>query len=462
VAVRVVAAAAEGLHYAHTLTGPDGTPQGVVHRDISPDNIMVARDGSVKVLDFGVAKLRGSEGTQSGEIKGKIPFMSPEQLDPDSEIDGRSDLWSLGITLYWAIAGRRPFAAQSDVLTIRQILEKDPEPLKNVNRAVDAALSDVVMNLLDKKRDQRVPTGAKLSAKLLKLVPASQGNPLSKFMERMALFDDDPPENRFKSPSSIAGVPGAPMSRDSTDIIRPDATSFAEMMQQTSAEDVPSTVRLEREQALRMRRSRTTLYAIAGALGVVVVVGIALALTRKEQEPEPQAKVVVIVDAGVKEEPTDEIVDAGLDEPDVVDAGAAGRKKTTYRTVQVSAPPNIKWTTAAGKPLGAGTRAVQLPDYEQTIVAVDAKMDARISFPVAAKVDFAKAPKGTLLIRVLPYATNVKIGAMTLGQTPLKPVQLTAGVYRVVIEKDGKTTTKLVKVKPQKDGDSLLAVDLRK
>jgi eukaryotic-like serine/threonine-protein kinase len=93
VALRVIAAAAEGLHYAHTFKHHNGTAAGVVHRDLSPDNLMISREGTVKVLDFGVARIGGSEATKSGDLKGKIPYMPPEQLKADLDIDGRADLY---------------------------------------------------------------------------------------------------------------------------------------------------------------------------------------------------------------------------------------------------------------------------------------------------------------------------------------------------------------------------------
>ena len=113
VIVKCVAAAARGLHYAHNLKHPDGKPGGLVHRDISPDNLMVTRDGVTKVLDFGIAKMEVDEvdaATKTGELKGKIPYMPPEQLKAEP-LDGRADLWSLGVTLYWLLTRTRPLSA---------------------------------------------------------------------------------------------------------------------------------------------------------------------------------------------------------------------------------------------------------------------------------------------------------------------------------------------------------------
>ncbi|HEX6240152.1 MAG TPA: serine/threonine-protein kinase, partial [Polyangiales bacterium] len=103
--LRILSESARGLHYAHQLKDFSGQPLGVVHRDVSPQNIFVTYDGQVKVLDFGIAKTRDAEHkTQVGVIKGKIDYMAPEQLR-GSELDGRADVFALGVMLWEAISG---------------------------------------------------------------------------------------------------------------------------------------------------------------------------------------------------------------------------------------------------------------------------------------------------------------------------------------------------------------------
>ena len=122
--------------------------------------------------------------------------MSPEQLDPTKEVDARTDLWALGVTLYWCLAGCRPFSGATDIHVVRAILDQAPVPLREHNKAVPAELEAVVMNLLEKDAGARIASANKLAARLLRLVPPSQHNPVARFMERMAHFDDDPPEAR--------------------------------------------------------------------------------------------------------------------------------------------------------------------------------------------------------------------------------------------------------------------------
>ncbi|HEY4223977.1 MAG TPA: serine/threonine-protein kinase, partial [Myxococcota bacterium] len=153
VAVRVGVAAAAALEYAHAA--------GTVHRDISPDNIIIAKDGTVKLLDFGVAKVEGADATKGSEIKGKVPYMSPEQLVA-GDVDARTDLWSLGVTLYWALAGKRPFVGEGELGTMRAILEDKPVPLRTRCPAASVKLEHLVHQLLQRDKDKRVQTAAEL------------------------------------------------------------------------------------------------------------------------------------------------------------------------------------------------------------------------------------------------------------------------------------------------------------
>ncbi len=113
-AARIVADACAGLHAAHELRDDVGRPLAVVHRDVSPHNMLLTRGGTVKVTDFGIAKALGrSHMTMNGQIKGKLSYMSPEQI-LGSNVDRRADVFALGCVLYEATTGRRPFAGEHD------------------------------------------------------------------------------------------------------------------------------------------------------------------------------------------------------------------------------------------------------------------------------------------------------------------------------------------------------------
>ena len=154
VAAGIAVQACEGLHHAHELRDADGAPAGLVHRDVSPSNLFVTSRGVVKVLDFGIAKVRGAAETEAGTIKGKQQYMAPEQLLGEP-LDRRCDLFALGIVLFELASHQRLFKRPSDYLAARAILE-DPIPRADaIDPAIPAALADVITKLLSRDPSAR-------------------------------------------------------------------------------------------------------------------------------------------------------------------------------------------------------------------------------------------------------------------------------------------------------------------
>jgi serine/threonine protein kinase len=147
-ALTIVAGAAAGLNHAHERRGPDGVPLGIVHRDVSPSNIMIGYDGAVKLLDFGIAKATArSVETQSGIIKGKFAYMAPEQCR-GRDVDRRSDVFSLGIILYEISTQHRCFRADSDFDTMHRIVTGDVVRPSRLIPGYPPALEAIVMKAL--------------------------------------------------------------------------------------------------------------------------------------------------------------------------------------------------------------------------------------------------------------------------------------------------------------------------
>jgi serine/threonine protein kinase/cytochrome c-type biogenesis protein CcmH/NrfG len=139
---------------------------GIVHRDLKPANVMVLDDDSVRLLDFGVAKLTTDEDlTATGGTIGTISYMSPEQLHGQS-VDGRSDLWALGVVLYELLGGRRPFDGDTSAAAITAILNQAPEPLQQLRPDLPAAFGDLIERCLQKDREQRPPDAAAVQREL--------------------------------------------------------------------------------------------------------------------------------------------------------------------------------------------------------------------------------------------------------------------------------------------------------
>lgn len=149
-AVEIAAQVAEGLAAAHA--------RGIVHRDIKPGNLILLPDGSVKIVDFGIAHVRGRKVTPTGATPGTVAYMSPEQTR-SKEVDGRSDVWSLGVVLYEMLAGVRPFRAESDEAVIHAIRHEEPGSLRALRPEVPKALSRIVECCLRVDPGER-PAGA--------------------------------------------------------------------------------------------------------------------------------------------------------------------------------------------------------------------------------------------------------------------------------------------------------------
>ncbi len=164
----------QGLHYAHQARAPSGEPLGIVHRDISPSNIMISFDGEVKITDFGIARAREIVQESIGEnmIKGKFPYMSPEQTRLDA-IDFRSDVFSVGTVLYEMLMGRNPFQAPEVWETIQNVRTVDPPPPQRLDPQIPAALSSLVMAALAKSPDARWKSALAFQAEIVRLLHQS-------------------------------------------------------------------------------------------------------------------------------------------------------------------------------------------------------------------------------------------------------------------------------------------------
>ncbi|MHB1845558.1 MAG: serine/threonine-protein kinase [Deltaproteobacteria bacterium] len=162
----VLARACEGLNYAHTIQDKDGKPLGVVHRDLSPQNIMISREGDVKVIDFGVARsdLSTNE-TVAGTIKGKLSYMAPEQARGE-RVDARSDIFALGVVLYESLTNRNPFDLDSPLSILRALETLDPPALKYVDAAL-GPFDPIVRRCLQKDKELRYPDARELRMDLL-------------------------------------------------------------------------------------------------------------------------------------------------------------------------------------------------------------------------------------------------------------------------------------------------------
>lgn len=166
IAASLAASLCAGLDYAHRRVGADGQPLGIIHRDISPQNLMVGFKGEVKLVDFGIAKANAfMERSQPGVIKGKFLYLSPEQLS-HTRIDHRADIFAVGTMLYEIITGKSPFFKPTSEGVIYAIRIEEPPAPHVVSRLVPPAVSKVVMRCLAKNPDDRYQRAGEIQADL--------------------------------------------------------------------------------------------------------------------------------------------------------------------------------------------------------------------------------------------------------------------------------------------------------
>lgn len=325
---RIISLAAEGLHSAHELKDESGRPVNLVHRDISPDNILVSRNGAVKVVDFGIAKAANQPHlTKSGMIKGKMAYMPPEQLAREP-LDRRADIFALGIVLYELVTGGMPFDATSEVSIIQAIMGKEPlEPVARYRNDVPPALEAIIAKCLEKSPANRYASCRELQRDLEHFIQ-STGKPvttadIAAAIERLFTPDTEPTQSA-RLQDLEAGLDPTSPSRPSTE--RPKAA-------EAPLAAAPTGLSHTALSAAGVRpKPRGALLAV---VGVVVVAGVwaavyfARARPVDPSQPPPPVLPVAVVDAGAAEVavadagPAEAPVDAGaLVEAPVVDAGA--------------------------------------------------------------------------------------------------------------------------------------------
>ena len=186
----IISKICEGLDYAHNKKDASGEPMNIIHRDISPQNILISYDGDCKLIDFGIAKATNkSSATQVGILKGKFSYMSPEQVSGKANLDRRSDVFALGIVLYEMLTLKRLFLGASDFETLEKIRKVEVSPPTLYNSDIPEKLEDIVLKALEKDVDARYQTAAELQAALQRFMISENiyysGKELSEFCHKM-------------------------------------------------------------------------------------------------------------------------------------------------------------------------------------------------------------------------------------------------------------------------------------
>ncbi len=210
-ALKIASSALAGLHYAHTKVDLYGNPLNIVHRDVSPENIFVAFDGTVKVLDFGIAKATNvpTGETRTGELRGKLSYMSPEQC-LGRAVDCRSDIFALGVTLYEWLTGFKLFTGESDIAVMRNIAEGKIYAPSYFKADIPGPVEAILMRALERDRERRYQTAADMQHDIDEFLNAYEFTPtplhLANFLKQLFLDELEAEQGRLeaRAPTSQA------------------------------------------------------------------------------------------------------------------------------------------------------------------------------------------------------------------------------------------------------------------
>jgi serine/threonine protein kinase len=219
------------LGYAHGLTDEHGQPLGMIHRDVSPSNVMLSYEGAVKLLDFGIAKALNdsAENTKSGTLKGKYAYMAPEQTEGDN-VDHRIDIFAAGIVLHEVLTGRRLFKGANDIQTLERVRRCEIRPPSQLNPACPPEMDAILLRALSRDRNDRFATAGEMADALDEIVHASHFTPQHMSAILRDTFDDEnigglAPDRRLTTTSTTSISTVSSSGARSTSTVPPIALS---------------------------------------------------------------------------------------------------------------------------------------------------------------------------------------------------------------------------------------------
>ncbi len=269
VVLGVMAGMLHGLHAAHEATSETREPLNIVHRDISPQNVLVGVDGVARVLDFGVAKAAMRSGaTKDGQMKGKLSYMSPEQLN-GKEVDRRSDIFASGVVLWEALAGKRLFSGADAGEILAKVLTSDIPAPKTIVPSLSDEVSDAVMKALERDPEDRFQTAREFAVALEQAAPLATAHATGEWVreyggeelvKRMALVTEieSHPVDELEELSSGVGA-----------VVPADLTDEVEAIDRTSGVAPPIDTDVPRESQQRRLWVTVGLVALGAVAGAV-------------------------------------------------------------------------------------------------------------------------------------------------------------------------------------------------
>ncbi|MDP1829433.1 MAG: serine/threonine-protein kinase [Archangium sp.] len=429
IAVQLIAWAAEGLHYAHTLTDSEGKTRGIIHRDVSPQNLLLTADGSIKLVDFGIAKV-ASEETSSGKLKGKIAYMPPEQARAE-QLDPRADVFALGVVLFELVSNTRLFGKMDDLEILNHLISNQPLPhCSERNAAAPKELDALIARAMAPQRDERFASAREFQTALENWLSATGQRAstaeIADYLNR--LFPERAAERRTMLDAARKGEALSPelasnlfTSSGSGSVSEPSHVGRrANAM--TDQDLVPTHDVSMSFEPPRRPPSKTPLF-VALALGFLVLAGGGYAVIR----PSPA---VEVPDAGPpRVAPASLAIECTPIATVVLDGKPAGPTPLTLNelalgehTVVLRAPGHHEQRRTVTLSAGEKLQLVFALEKDAPVpVVVDAGVAVKAT-PVVARAN------GKLNLRTTPW-TSVYLGKRKLGDTPLVGVSLPAGSH---------------------------------
>ena len=353
VAAHIAAQACAGLHAAHELRDGQGKPQNLVHRDVSPQNLVVTYDGTVKILDFGIAKAADRIAkTEAGVLKGKFDYMSPEQAE-GMPLDRRSDVFSLGIVLYEISTGHRLFKRETTSATIRAVTNTYVRPPSEIVPDYPKVLESICLRALQRHPDDRYATAADMRRELVAGLGAMNADPLPEeaLARLMHELFPDRIEEKHKMLESVregSKILYVPVAEADSNVELPLAeTALAEATQTVA--DPP-------------RRARRTGLIVVTALATLALAAAGvLALVSRGDPAPPLAATPDVHEAPAPAQP------ARVDDRAPTHRTPAPPSEVTLR---IDTTPEGAEVTIAGEPRGQTPLALRVPRSETPISLV--------------------------------------------------------------------------------------------
>jgi serine/threonine-protein kinase len=285
----VISGMLHGLHAAHMAKSDRGVPLGIVHRDISPHNVIVGVDGLARVIDFGVAKAAGRiQTTRAGVVKGKLPYMAPEQL-AGQDTSRLADIYAAGVVLWEMLTGRRMFKADDDATLLSQVLAGPQDRPRRWVPGLPAALDAVVMRALARDPAARFATAREMADALVRAVPPALATDVGAWVEDAARQVLDERSARLSDIESQSSQPVQPVAASLPPALPPPLPYSRPVPAPPLASGVsqPSSIAIETQQggaAPAQRGKRTLVWLVAGGVAVAAG-GIALGFALRTGAP---------------------------------------------------------------------------------------------------------------------------------------------------------------------------------